>query len=647
MNTAAQVESLINEGISELKVGHKDAARQLLSQAVRTDPESERAWLYLSAALPPAQAIESLHRVLTINPHNQQAARAIEALNNRATAVPGPGDDIPTSVPPALRNTPLETANVPPPAPGAVVNAPYPPDDPDIEEQPYSPYAPQPSERAPQFDPRPASFTNYTEDENDIAMPENTNPFEQARLDRGADSGGSTASLGRPLEVDEPGDDLRSVLTQPYVLRKQPKRRSGLPLLLGGLLLLLIAAGAAAYFLVFAPAPEVSPPATLPTAVANVPATTAPTTEPTTLAATVAPSPTVELPTATAAVVLLPTTTPLPPVLNLQVVQNQPAKLNAFNITFSSYDNHSANFGDGGAGKSRTGTHFEGAVVVIENTFNKVLPVSVKQFQAIDGRNNYAAALDAGRLPALDVTRLQPGERRAAWLTFEVGDGTTLRAILFSPGNVGDEKNTVLVNLVAPVFKGNTPPANKTAGVTGTSSISSTVIVSQTFSATVSSSDTVTVTNGSSTLTVTATVTTSAIGKRETLNNAALTVLAYNPAPNVRPFILPSGYHYESAQIRVENTDASKDISEYLKTFPFIMRDGDGFVYTIGPLTSDGPEHFDPAKFAATAKTPAVTKLTGTVYFLVRDSAKNQPRTLVWYAGNDLEAQRVEVNLKG
>jgi hypothetical protein len=594
MTTMANPEALVNQAIGELKLGHKDEARQLLRNAVENDPSNERGWLYLSTTLPATQALEALQKVLEINPQNQQAIRAITALSNRATAIPGPGDDIPTTIPVTPSPIPLEVER-----------------------------RNKPEE----------NLKNYNYENFFTATPTIAEPI--SRPDNSANKLWQSNEGFIPFGPSKEAEDLRAVLTKPYTTRSTSQTKSSnLALIVGGIIVVCLVVGVSLYFLFFNTSPATPDTQPNPTQLAQSNATltaavsTSVAATPT-LAPTTAPIPTLVLPTVVPEQAILPTPTALPNLINLQVVQNQPAKLNGLTLTFSSYDNHSASFADGGAGKARTGTHFEGAVVVIENTYTKALALNVKQFQAVDGRNNYAAALETGRLPALDLPRLQPGERRAAWLTFEVGDGTTLRAIIFNPATETDTNNSVLVNLVAPPFK-----STSNAGSTPTSSKNtSTPTPEDTTSPTTPVASSPTPNAQSS------------IGKRNTLNNGvALTVVSYNAAPTVHPFILPANYHYEAVQIKVENTD-TKNITDYLKSYPFYLRDSDGYVYSVGPLTNTGPEHFDPTKFTANGKTPAATKLTGTIYLLVRDNAHKQPRQLIWYASSEVSAERIEVNL--
>jgi hypothetical protein len=135
--------------------------------------------------------------------------------------------------------------------------------------------------------------------------------------------------------------------------------------------------------------------------------------------------------------------------------------------------------------------------------------------------------------------------------------------------------------------------------------------------------------------------------QKHTLGDMALTVTQYIKEPQVKPPLLPQGYHYEAVKVTVENLGTKDgEFADFVNTFPFYLRDGEGKVYTVGPLMLDGPDRFDPKKFLpgnlGANKKPIVS---GTLYFLVKDNAK-AGRTLVAYGGNEVDSDRVEVALK-
>jgi hypothetical protein len=112
----ADRDPLLSQGIAAAKAGDKGAARRLLTQAVRRDPDSERAWLWLSAVLdtPQGRAF-CLQRVLALNPANRPAQLGLAALGEARRAPPGAAGLPPAPVPPAAPAPELPTRR--PPAP--------------------------------------------------------------------------------------------------------------------------------------------------------------------------------------------------------------------------------------------------------------------------------------------------------------------------------------------------------------------------------------------------------------------------------------------------------------------------------------------------------------------------------------------------
>lgn len=109
--TQAEVpfETLLSDGFAALRAGERERAFRLLAQAVRRDPNSERAWLLLAGALTDvAQQRTCLERALQINPQNEMARRGLAAL----TPPPAPA---PTA--PAPPTTPAAPAPLSPPSP--------------------------------------------------------------------------------------------------------------------------------------------------------------------------------------------------------------------------------------------------------------------------------------------------------------------------------------------------------------------------------------------------------------------------------------------------------------------------------------------------------------------------------------------------
>ena len=110
----------LSRGIAAAKAGDRATARRLLTLAVRRDPESVTAWLWLSSVLdtPQGRAF-CLRRVLTLDPDNSAAKRGLSALEialpaRALVAQPPPT----TSVRPAEGRLPAPglPAHRPPPA---------------------------------------------------------------------------------------------------------------------------------------------------------------------------------------------------------------------------------------------------------------------------------------------------------------------------------------------------------------------------------------------------------------------------------------------------------------------------------------------------------------------------------------------------
>lgn len=74
-------DSLLAQGIAAAQAGDKSTARRLLTRAVRQDPDSEAAWLWLGGVLETPQGRSfCLRKALALNPGNEAARRGIVAL---------------------------------------------------------------------------------------------------------------------------------------------------------------------------------------------------------------------------------------------------------------------------------------------------------------------------------------------------------------------------------------------------------------------------------------------------------------------------------------------------------------------------------------------------------------------------------------
>ncbi len=72
----------LNEAIAKAKSGDKAAAGKLLAEYVREDPSSETAWLWLSICVSKVEQKRlCLNKALAINPHNEDAKKALEKLD--------------------------------------------------------------------------------------------------------------------------------------------------------------------------------------------------------------------------------------------------------------------------------------------------------------------------------------------------------------------------------------------------------------------------------------------------------------------------------------------------------------------------------------------------------------------------------------
>ena len=76
-----QAKQVLQQGIAAARNGEKDRARALLQEAVRRDPRSEAAWLWLSSvANDTAERVFCLRKLLEINPNNENAIKGLRTL---------------------------------------------------------------------------------------------------------------------------------------------------------------------------------------------------------------------------------------------------------------------------------------------------------------------------------------------------------------------------------------------------------------------------------------------------------------------------------------------------------------------------------------------------------------------------------------
>jgi hypothetical protein len=81
---ASIVDDLLAKGKQAATSGQKDMARDFLTRAVQQDPGNEDAWLWLSGVANTLPMMRGcLERVLTINPHNEQAKQGLAWVQAR------------------------------------------------------------------------------------------------------------------------------------------------------------------------------------------------------------------------------------------------------------------------------------------------------------------------------------------------------------------------------------------------------------------------------------------------------------------------------------------------------------------------------------------------------------------------------------
>lgn len=115
------VEQLVAAGAAALRAGERERARQLLGDAVRADPRSPQAWLFLAGAVTDdGQRRQCLERVLALSPGHPAALRGLDSLARKAAAAAPTAPGAPPA-PPAQ-----PTAPGAPPAPTAQPTAPAP-----------------------------------------------------------------------------------------------------------------------------------------------------------------------------------------------------------------------------------------------------------------------------------------------------------------------------------------------------------------------------------------------------------------------------------------------------------------------------------------------------------------------------------------
>src|SRR5260221_13510389 len=76
-----QAKQLLQQGIAAARAGQQAQARKLLQEAVKRDPRSESAWLWLSSvAKDDQERAFCLKQLLSINPNNEHALKGLKQL---------------------------------------------------------------------------------------------------------------------------------------------------------------------------------------------------------------------------------------------------------------------------------------------------------------------------------------------------------------------------------------------------------------------------------------------------------------------------------------------------------------------------------------------------------------------------------------
>src|SRR5438874_8777010 len=92
-----QAKQILQQGIAAARAGQQTQARQLLQEAVRRDPRSEAAWLWLSSVAKDNQErIFCLKQLLSINPSNENAIKGLKQLGvSVESATQAPASTVP------------------------------------------------------------------------------------------------------------------------------------------------------------------------------------------------------------------------------------------------------------------------------------------------------------------------------------------------------------------------------------------------------------------------------------------------------------------------------------------------------------------------------------------------------------------------
>ena len=91
MNSVTDNQHTLDEAIQAIQYGDRASGKRLLAQALRTDPQNVRAWLWMSeVADTEEQQRECLQRVVALAPQNKTARTRLAQLDARATVRAAP-----------------------------------------------------------------------------------------------------------------------------------------------------------------------------------------------------------------------------------------------------------------------------------------------------------------------------------------------------------------------------------------------------------------------------------------------------------------------------------------------------------------------------------------------------------------------------
>ena len=82
-----QAKQVLQQGIAAARAGQQAQARQLLQEAVKRDPKSKAAWLWLSSVAKDNQErIFCLKQLLALDPNDENAIKGLKQLGVQVTA---------------------------------------------------------------------------------------------------------------------------------------------------------------------------------------------------------------------------------------------------------------------------------------------------------------------------------------------------------------------------------------------------------------------------------------------------------------------------------------------------------------------------------------------------------------------------------